>query len=367
MNSVEKTSTGSTFLRGADEYLSPSKLSAKQELAPTPRADELRDRAKQTFLAAHQGLNMVEATVRDALVSEAEPLREIAHYLLGLGGKRIRPILAVLVGRLLGMDTPDKRLVDAAAGIELIHMATLLHDDIIDESPLRRHQETAYRRFGLPATLLTGDFLWVRAFGLCAHLGEFIVKATERACVELTEGEVLEGTLTAESEPSLERYRMIVGKKTASLFELAAAVGGKIAGANQHDLDALMTFGRQAGIAFQMVDDILDITSSEDLLGKPAGTDLKQRTPSLINILWLASGEQAAREFFAKAQPTAEEAKKAAHYLAGSKIVDDARKHAEQAASAAKAALRSLESPNQNPVIREHLEALIDYTLERCL
>lgn len=367
MNSVEKTSTGSTFLRGADEYLSPTTASAHDELARKARADELRERARNTFIAAHEGLALVENTVRDALASEAEPLREIAHYLLALGGKRIRPILAVLVGRLMGMDIPEKRLVDAAAGIELIHMATLLHDDIIDESPLRRHQETAYRRFGLPATLLTGDFLWVRAFGLCAHLGEFIVRATERACVELTEGEVLEGTLNAESEPSLDRYRMIVGKKTASLFELASAVGGGIAGADEHDLAALMVFGRQAGIAFQMVDDILDVTSSEDLLGKPAGTDLKQKTPSLINILWLASGEQAAREFFAKEQPTAEEARRAAHYLAGSQIVEDARKHAEAAAHAAISALRSLRSPKQNAEMRAHLEALIDYTLDRCL
>lgn len=367
MDSVEKTSTGSTFLRGADDYLLKSSPLPVEEVSRKARADALRDRARHTFLAAHEGLDQVELTIRKALVSDAEPLCEIANYLLALGGKRIRPIVAVLVGKLFGMGSPDSKLIHAAAGIELIHMATLLHDDIIDESPLRRHQETAYRKFGMPATLLTGDFLWVRAFGLCAHLGEFIVRATEKACVELTEGEVLEGILDTDATPSLERYKMIVGKKTASLFELAAAVGAHIGGASTHDLNALSTFGRQAGIAFQMVDDILDVTSSEDLLGKPAGTDLKQRTPSLINILWLASGEQAARDFFANPQPTSEDSKKAANYLAHSKIVEEARSHAEQAARAAISALRSVESPKQVPEIREHLEALIDYTLDRCL
>ncbi len=170
-------------------------------------------------------LQRVEAQIRETFRSDAETLTKISEYLLALGGKRIRPLLAIVSGRLFGMDTPSSELVAAAAGIELIHMATLLHDDIIDQSPTRRSRDSAYRAFGLPNSLITGDFLLARAFGLCAHLYTFVIEATERACVELTEGEILEGHLGSGTAVSLEDYLGVVKRKTASLFALAGSVG----------------------------------------------------------------------------------------------------------------------------------------------
>ena len=180
----------------------------------------------EVFTLAQSGLVAVEDRLLSCFRSDAPELTTISTYLMQQGGKRIRPVLALLSARLFGMNEPSTALVDVAAGIELIHMATLLHDDIIDESPVRRHKRSAYLEFGLPPSLLTGDFLLVRAFGLCALLDDFVVQRTEQACVELVEGEILEGKLTPSNPASFPHYLNVVSKKTASLFALACELGG---------------------------------------------------------------------------------------------------------------------------------------------
>lgn len=332
----------------------------------TANAEELRAIVQRTFSTVADGLQEVEETVRKALVSDSPQLCEIAHHLLDLGGKRIRPILSLLASRLFGSVRPRRELVEAAAGIELIHMATLLHDDIIDQSTKRRHRETAYITYGLTPTLLAGDFLWVRAFGLCAHLGELVVRRTERACVELTEGELMEGTLSEGRRVSLDQYVEIVSRKTASLFSLSAVVGAHFGGASPADLDRLDRFGRSAGIAFQMIDDILDVVSSDDLLGKAAGTDLRQRTPSLVNVLWLESDPEHAAPFFA-GPPTPDDVEAARARIAGSSVIGRAREIARARTDDARRALAELEAAERDPEIESYLVALLDYTLARCL
>lgn len=322
--------------------------------------------AKAAFLAAAPGLELVKRRIRSRIISEAPALSEISDYLLRLGGKQIRPLLALLSGRLFGMHVASAELIDAAAGIELIHTATLLHDDIIDEAPKRRNQTSALVKFGMAPTLLTGDFLLTRAFGLCAHLGSFIVSATEEACVELSEGELLEGTLGPGKSLSVEDYVEIVGKKTASLFALAGKVGSHLAGASEHDVAVMGKFGRAAGTAFQMVDDILDISADEDLLGKPAGTDLRQKTPSLVNVLWLQSGDKSAIEFFNKPKPDPESCRAAVTYLKTSDVLTEARFLAKNYASKASSLLSELSKDCSDCETKDHLLALVEYTLERC-
>ncbi len=332
----------------------------------------LQESAKSAFLAGADGLQLVEKQIRASLGSDAAVLTEISQYLLGLGGKRIRPLLAVLAARLfLTKKSPSAELpsalIEAAAGIELIHMATLLHDDIIDKSPTRRSKPSAYVKFGLAETLLTGDFLLVKAFGLCAKLDRYIIEQTENACIALTEGEVLEGTLANGRDLSLDSYLDIIGKKTASLFGLATAVGAHCA---QEDLavrSQLFEFGYSAGRAFQMVDDILDITADADLLGKPSGTDLRQGTPSLINILWLQSGESFAEEFFARTENTPEECLRAQEHLLNSDILGVARDIAKKEAEHAKKQLTSLAPESIDSEIQGALLALVDYTIHRAL
>jgi len=319
------------------------------------------------FSDSAAGLIQIENRIKETLTSDAELLSEISTYLLDLGGKRIRPILALSCARMFSMNEPNSTLRDAAAGIELIHMATLLHDDIIDNSAIRRHKISPYKKYGLSATLLAGDFLLARAFGLCSHLDKFIIEHTERACIELTEGELLEGIIEENRIKSFSQYLTVIEKKTASLFLLAAAVGSHAAGADEKSVKLVTEFGKVAGTAFQMIDDILDVVADEDLLGKPTGTDLKQKTPSLINCLWFESGDKRAKEFFLKPSPTPEESLLAASYLRGSEVVVEARKIAEKYTDTAKNKLALVTDPKINSSVRNDLGALCDYTLSRCL
>jgi len=329
--------------------------------------DALRSAARAVFEHSQSGLKVVEERMASCLTSDAAELHEISTYLLTLGGKRIRPLLALLSAELFGMKSASPQLVDAASGVELIHMATLLHDDIIDQSPRRRNKESAYVRYGFVSSLLAGDFLWVRAFGLCAHLGTFIVSETERACVELTEGELQEGKLTVDSPQSFDHYLNIVSKKTGSLFALSCAIGAHCAGATTDQAAAMSRFGRYAGIAFQMIDDILDVMADEDLLGKPSGTDLKQKTPSLVNILWLASDDEAAERFFSLEAPSDEDTKSALMLLRESEVITSARDIARKYATAAKSELDSLPADVIEQDVKMQLLVLLDFTLERCL
>lgn len=340
--------------------LIPQAAQAQEELGL------LKNSAKDAFLSVAPGLAEVEARIRSRLYSSSDELSEISTYLLELGGKRIRPLLTLLSAKLFGLNKPDSRLIDAAAGIELIHMATLLHDDIIDESPKRRNQTSAFVKFGMPPTLLAGDFLLARAYGLCGHLGSFVIKETEQACVELSEGELIEGTLSPERKLSLENYRDVVSKKTASLFALAGCVGTHLSGASEANVSLLKNFGIAAGVAFQMVDDILDIAADEDLLGKPAGTDLRQKTPSLINVLWLESGDPQALAFFKEEKPSATLCKETVAYLSHGSIIEQARELAAKQAAEANSLLMQVNAPQLDATARQHLLSIVDYTLERC-
>ncbi|MCI5065135.1 polyprenyl synthetase family protein [bacterium] len=270
------------------------------------------------YIRNYPGMAHVESLIRSKFTSDSKLLTEIPEYLLHLGGKRIRPALALITHALCAgkahaspnsspapaspVPVPQP-LLDVAAGIELIHMATLLHDDIIDRSPIRRGQPSPHIRFGETATLLTGDFLLVRAFSLCSRLDEHIVNETEEACVFLTEGEILEVPLS-QQRSSREESLCIAEKKTAALFGLAAFAGAHVAGSSPEVERALKSFGLEIGIAFQILDDVLDVTADENLLGKRCGGDLIEQKPSIINVLWLESGDPLAEELLLTQYPS---------------------------------------------------------------
>ena len=315
------------------------------------------------FLGQATNLKLIENRVSQALGSDAKMLTEISDYLLKLGGKRIRPILALLSSSLFGHKEPSEQLVEAVAGIELIHMATLLHDDIIDKSMVRRHSESAFSKYGLTPTLLAGDFLLVKAFGMCARLDSFIIERTEKACIELTEGELLEGHLSLDRDVSLEEYRDIIEKKTASLFNLACAVGAHFAGANEKDIELISRFGNEAGVLFQMVDDVLDVTADKDLLGKPAGIDLRQKTPTLPNILWLRSGDANAINYFSKNSPSTEEAKQAMVDLKEGPTIKRSMEYIDNSKNICIECLEGLSK--KDDVFSNQLKSLLNYTISR--
>jgi octaprenyl-diphosphate synthase len=313
-------------------------------------------------------LSRVEEVIRKAFKSDVVPMREIPDYLLSLGGKRIRPVLTLLCAKALGGKEISNKLLDVAAGIELIHMATLMHDDIIDQSPIRRHKQSPYAKFGTPLTLLSGDFLLTRAFGLCARLDEVAIAATEQACIELVEGEALETPLHIERH-SLQTSLTIAKRKTASLFRLAAFCAAHLTGTSDITASNLSDFGENLGIAFQIIDDVLDVTSTEDILGKQPGLDIIERKPSVVNVIWLASEDPESKRLLETPIP-GEEAAYAANslkklvsspYVASAK--DLAKSYGDKARESLNSALTNHGGGSQESA--EALYSVIDFALER--
>jgi octaprenyl-diphosphate synthase len=327
-------------------------------------------------LALIPELAQVEEIIRASFRSDVTPMREIPEYLLSLGGKRIRPALTLLCAKALGIKEISSDILNIAAGIELIHMATLMHDDIIDQSPIRRHKESPYAKFGTPLTLLSGDFLLTRAFGLCARLDDTIIAATEQACIELVEGEALETPLHHELH-DLNSSLIIAQRKTASLFRLAAFCAGHLAGAPQTSLAGLSHFGESLGIAFQVIDDVLDVTSNEATLGKQPGLDIIERKPSVVNVLWLASEEPSSKRLLTRPIPGGEVAfaKDSLAMLQQSRFIEEAKRIAHSYGAQATTALRDAlgenlnqaqsSSPNDRNLAAQALLAVVDFALER--
>jgi len=217
------------------------------------------------------------------LLDSREPLiSEICHYLVDGAGKRLRPLFVMLVYRACGGDDlAVDDAVDSAIALELIHSATLLHDDIIDAGMLRRGKPSAYARYGVAGSLIAGDFLFCRAFELCGRFDERLVRTAARACIQLTEGEVMEGRLRHQTAATVDDYLTIITRKTASLFGAGGRVAADLAGAPPARIDAMEQLGLAVGRAFQMVDDLLDIAGPEEKIGKPVGSDLRAGVPSL--------------------------------------------------------------------------------------
>jgi len=248
-------------------------------------------------------LELVEKNLTSAIRSREQLLTSIAGHLIHGGGKRVRPLVTLLAFLALGgKKTQD--IVDIATAIELIHTATLLHDDIIDGAETRRGKESAYKKYGLKSTLVTGDFLFIKAFEFAGKFDETVVQWTADACALLTEGEMLQGFFNRNRKVTLDDYVEIVKRKTASLFQTGAKVGAYLAGANSALISVADQLGLNMGIAFQMVDDILDVVGHVELLGKPTGMDLRDGNPSLPIILALNEGQAAVSEAFECAHPT---------------------------------------------------------------
>jgi octaprenyl-diphosphate synthase len=282
--------------------------SKKKALNPTllteviRRTPSLRE-AVDPFICVADELKMVEDNLSRAIGSDECMLTQISSHLIHGGGKRIRPMVTLLVFKAFG-GTRVEDAVDIATAIELIHTATLLHDDIIDAADIRRGKDSAYKKFGLKNTLVTGDFLFIKGFEFAGKFDETVVRWTAGACTRLTEGEILQGLFNRNRKVTVEDYLEIVKRKTASLFNAGAKVGAYLAGAAPHLIEVIGQYGLNLGIAFQVIDDVLDVVGSEELLGKPVGMDLRDGNPSLPIILALSEGHAAVLEAFELAQPT---------------------------------------------------------------
>ena len=215
--------------------------------------------------------------------------------------------------------------MDIATAMELIHAATLLHDDIIDGAEFRRGKESAYKRYGLTRTLVTGDFLFIKAFEFAGKFDEQVVQWTADACTSLTEGEILQGSFNRNRTVTARDYLEIVERKTASLFQTGARLGAYIAGAPCEQVEVAANFGLNLGIAFQMMDDVLDVVGRRDLLGKSTGMDLRDGNPSLPIVLSLLDGHKGVTQVFQSREPTENDIQRALDAMGNGTVIERAR------------------------------------------
>ncbi|MBE2894376.1 octaprenyl diphosphate synthase [Spirabiliibacterium falconis] len=225
-------------------------------------------------------MQRVNALILAQMESNVALIKQLGHYIIGSGGKRIRPMIAVLAARALGVS--DHSHITTATFIEFIHTATLLHDDVVDESAMRRGRETANALFGNAASVLVGDFIYTRAFQLMTALDNLrILKVMSDATNVIAEGEVLQLMNCNDPHTTEERYMQVIYSKTARLFEVATQCAAIAAHAESAVETALADYGRFLGTAFQLVDDVLDYSADQAKLGKNIGDDLAEGKPTL--------------------------------------------------------------------------------------
>ena len=233
---------------------------------------------------ADADMQAVNALIQRRLHSEVVLINQLSHYIIGSGGKRLRPLLALLVARACGYQ--GERHIDIAAIVEFIHTATLLHDDVVDESDMRRGKETANNVWGNQAAVLVGDFLYSRSFEMMVSVGNMrVMEILATTTNTIAEGEVLQLLNCRDPDTTEARYMEVIHSKTAKLFEAACQLGAVLAGLNSEQEQAMARYGMHLGTAFQLVDDVLDYTADAAEMGKNVGDDLAEGKPTLPLII----------------------------------------------------------------------------------
>jgi heptaprenyl diphosphate synthase len=237
------------------------------------------------------GLDAIEALLRTAVQSDDEFVSGAARHLFEAGGKRFRPLVTMLAAHFGDPTRPE--IVSAAAVCEITHLATLYHDDVMDEAPVRRGAASPNARWDNTVAILTGDFLFSRASNILADLGTFAVRLQAETFERLVIGQIRETVGPEDGVDPIDHYLAVLADKTGSLIATAAEFGAYYAGAGAHVVDGLRTFGEQIGVAFQLSDDILDIASESAQSGKTPGTDLREGVPTLPVLYALRSTDPA--------------------------------------------------------------------------
>ena len=234
-------------------------------------------------------MDAVNSVIRQRLHSEVALVNQIAEYIISAGGKRIRPVLVLLVANAYNYKGVGHH--ELAAVVEFIHTATLLHDDVVDESSMRRGRQTANALFGNAASVLVGDFLYSRAFQMMVSVNRMrVLEVLADATNVIAEGEVLQLMNMHDADLAVDDYLKVIRFKTAKLFEASARLGAVLAGAPAEVEDACASYGRSLGTAFQLVDDLLDYEGATAQLGKNVGDDLREGKPTLPLLIAMARG-----------------------------------------------------------------------------
>lgn len=242
-------------------------------------------------------LSAVNAVIIERMQSPVSLIPQLAGHVIAAGGKRLRPMLTLAAGRLCGYE--GERHIGLAACVEFIHTATLLHDDVVDESDLRRGHASANTLWGNKSSVLVGDFLFSRAFELMVEDGSLEVLAIlSRAAAVIAEGEVMQLVTTSDISTTEDAYLDVIRAKTAQLFAAACKIGGVVAARPTAEVQALEAFGMNLGIAFQIVDDVLDYSAKQATLGKVVGDDFREGKMTLPVVLAVARSSGAERAFW---------------------------------------------------------------------
>jgi octaprenyl-diphosphate synthase len=317
-------------------------------------------------LSFHQAVEddfaAVNALIIEQLHSHVPLVENIGHYIVGAGGKRLRPLLVLLIARSLGCN--DSRHIRMAAIVEFIHTATLLHDDVVDVSALRRGRATANAQWGNAPSVLVGDFLYSRAFQMLVELGDMRIMAVMANTTNtIAEGEVLQLVNAGDASTNEERYRRVIACKTAQLFEAAAECGALIGGASEETCEELARFGHHLGMAFQLIDDVLDYSGDSAELGKNIGDDLAEGKPTLplIYTLQLGEPEDAALVRYAINEKSAQDLPRIVEIVQNNGALHYTEQAAQREVEAALACLDELPASR----FRDELVALTHFAIKR--
>lgn len=307
-------------------------------------------------------MDSVDNLLRETLSSDVDLIEDIAEHIVESGGKRIRPVLVILASKLI--DLSGNKPVITANIIELIHTATLLHDDVVDNSDLRRGQKTANTLFGNAASVLTGDFIYSRSFELMCQLEDLkVMEVLAQASNRIAAGEVQQLENCNNPDITVENYLSVIYAKTAKLFEAACHVPGVLKQVDNKQLQALIDFGKHIGTAFQLADDVLDYQSDAETMGKNMGDDLAEgkATLPLIYAMKHGNADQVALIRHAIEQGQTDQVEAIVQILNETGALDHTQECAEAEADKAKAALECLPK-NQ---YADALNALCDLAVRR--
>ncbi len=288
-------------------------------------------------------MRSVDAVIRARLHSDVVLVRQVAEYIVAGGGKRMRPALVLLAAGASGYRGTHHH--DLAAVVEFIHTATLLHDDVVDESALRRGRETANALFGNAASVLVGDFLYSRAFQMMVSVGSMrVMEVLAEATNVIAEGEVLQLMNCHNADAGVDEYLQVIRFKTAKLFEAAARLGAILAGVDADVEEGLARYGMHLGTAFQLIDDVLDYSGEEAETGKHIGDDLAEGKPTLplIHVMERGTAEQAACVRHAIEHGGREDFPAVLAAIKATGALDETRRRAEQEAANAERAISLL-------------------------
>jgi octaprenyl-diphosphate synthase len=307
-------------------------------------------------------MEAVNAVIRQRLHSEVSLVNQIAEYIISAGGKRIRPVLVLLLANAYGYRGTAHH--ELAAVVEFIHTATLLHDDVVDESSMRRGRQTANALFGNAASVLVGDFLYSRSFQMMVSLDNMrVMRILSDATNVIAEGEVLQLLNMHDPDVTHESYLKVIRSKTAKLFEAAAELGALVGGAGDDEIAAAGEYGRSLGTAFQLIDDVLDYAGDAAEIGKNLGDDLREGKPTLPLIWLMENGTPEQRQLVRSCIEHGDEEQFEAVLAAvtSSGALDYTRQQAEQAARRAAEAISGL----PESVYKASLQQLCSFAVDR--